>query len=395
MDLRPTLCVIEKGVVMSNYEYAQWDGSQEFQPQSAEGVFDQISEYLLQYGDQVLRNLDDFDEDELPDVLEKIQQQGLIEQDGDGKWQVTPKGVRRIQENALTNLFQTFQRDAVGKHDTPQKGEGTVRLDDSRPYVYGDSLANLDMHETLKNALIRQGGGTPLRLKYEDYVVHETEYQTRCATVVLIDMSGSMGRYGKYAMTKKVALALQAMVRAQYAQDTLQMVGFYTYANVMTERQLLNSAPKPVSIYDSRVHLRFDLDNPPKRVPQHFTNIHAGLRLARSLLARQGAQNKQIIVITDGEPTAHIEGRDMVLIYPPAEKTAAHTLNEVRRCATAGIRVSSFALIEDYFYLGLVNFVEQMARVSQGVAAYCSADDLGKYVFDSFVGGRRTRRMSQ
>jgi len=395
MDLRPTLCVIEKGVVMSNYEYTQWDGSQEFQPQSAEGVFDQISEYLLQYGDQVLRNLDDFDEDELPDVLEKIQQQGLIEQDGDGKWQVTPKGVRRIQENALTNLFQTFQRDAVGKHDTPQKGEGTVRLDDSRPYVYGDSLANLDMHETLKNALIRQGGGTPLRLKYEDYVVHETEYQTRCATVVLIDMSGSMGRYGKYAMTKKVALALQAMVRAQYAQDTLQMVGFYTYANVMTERQLLNSAPKPVSIYDSRVHLRFDLDNPPKRVPQHFTNIHAGLRLARSLLARQGAQNKQIIVITDGEPTAHIEGRDMVLIYPPAEKTAAHTLNEVRRCATAGIRVSSFALIEDYFYLGLVNFVEQMARVSQGVAAYCSADDLGKYVFDSFVGGRRTRRMSQ
>ena len=224
--------------------------------------------------------------------------------------------------------------------------------------------------------------------------MHETEYQTRCATVVLIDMSGSMNRYGKYAMTKKVALALQAMVRAQYSQDTLQMVGFYTYANVMTERQLLNSAPKPVSLFDSRVHLRFDLDSPPKRVPQHFTNIDAGLRLARSLLTRQAAGNKQIIVITDGEPTAHIEGREVVLIYPPSEKTAMHTLNEVRRCASAGIRVSSFALIEDYFYLGLVNFVEEMARVSQGVAAYCSADDLGKYVFDSFIGGRRTRRTS-
>lgn len=379
---------------MARYEYSKWDGSQASQPQSADQLFDQLSEYLLQYGDQVLRNIDRPEDDDQPDVLELIRKQGLIERDTEGRWAVTPKGVRHLQQNALTDLFQTFQRDAIGKHDTPQKGEGTVRLDDSRPYLYGDSLANLDLHETLKNALIRQGGGLPIRLKYEDYVVHETEYQTRCATVVLIDMSGSMGRYGKYAMTKKVALALQAMVRAQYPQDSLQMVGFYTYANPMTERQLLNSAPKPVSLFDSRVHLRFDLDSPPRRVPQHFTNIHAGLRLARSLLIRQGTQNRQIIVITDGEPTAHLEGREVVLIYPPSEKTALHTLAEVRRCASANIRVSSFALIEDYFYLGLVNFVEEMARASQGVAAYCSADDLGKYVFDSFVGGRRTRRMS-
>jgi len=96
--------------------------------------------------------------------------------------------------------------------------------------------------------------------------------------------------------------------------------------------------------------------------------------------------------VTDGEPTAHIEGREVVLIYPPSEKTARYTLNEVRRCASAGIRVSSFALIEDYFYLGLVNFVEEMARVSQGVAAYCSADELGKVVFESFIGGRKVRR---
>jgi uncharacterized protein with von Willebrand factor type A (vWA) domain len=145
-------------------------------------------------------------------------------------------------------------------------------------------------------------------------------------------------------------------------------------------------------MYDSRIHLRFDMDKPQGRVPQHFTNIHAGLRLARSHLMRQSAANKQIIVITDGEPTAHIEGREVVLIYPPAEKTATSTLNEVRRCASAGIRMSSFALIEDYFYLGLVNFVQEMARVSNGVAAYCSVDDLGKFVFESFIGGRHTRR---
>jgi Ca-activated chloride channel homolog len=379
---------------MSLYEYNKWDGSQVFQPQSADKAFDQLAEYLLQYGDQVLRHLEDLEDDQ-KDVVELLQKEGFIEEDGEGRWRVAPKGVRRIQDSSLAELFQTFQRDGVGRHDSPQKGGGTVSLEDTKPYVYGDSLAHLNLHDTLKNTLIRQGGGMPLRPQYEDFVVHETEFQTSCATIVLIDMSGSMGRYGKYYTTKKVALALQSMVRAQYAQDTLQMVGFYTYANVMTERQLLNSAPKPVEMYDSRIHLRFDLDNPPRRVPQHFTNIHAGLRLARSLLSRQGANNKQIIVITDGEPTAHIEGREVVLIYPPSEKTASHTLAEVHRCAAAGIRVSSFALIEDYFYLGLMNFVEEMARVSHGISAHCSADDLGKIVFDSFIGGRRQRRVAR
>lgn len=379
---------------MSVYEYSQWDGSQEFQAQSADKLFEQLAEYMMQHGENVLRSLDQLDNEEAENLLELIQKEGLIEEDGEGRYQVTPRGLKKIQDSALTSLFQTFQRDAVGKHDTAQKGSGTIRLEDSRPYVYGDPLANLNLHETLKNAMVRQGGGTPIHVRRDDYVVYETEYQTRCATVVLIDMSGSMSRYGKYATTKKVALALQAMVRGQYAQDTMQMVGFYTYANVMNERQLLNSAPKPVSIYDSRVHLRFDLDNPPKRVPQHFTNIHAGLRLARGLLARSAASNKQIIVITDGEPTAHIEGREVVLIYPPSPKTAMHTLTEAKRCAAAGIRISSFALIEDYFYHGLVNFVEEMAQVSQGVAAYCSTDELGKCVIDSFVNGRRSRKMT-
>jgi uncharacterized protein with von Willebrand factor type A (vWA) domain len=377
---------------MSLFEYTKWDGSQEFTPQSADAAFDQVSEFILQHGENVLRNLDDLDDDEIPEIVSLIQKEGLIDRDEEGTWRVTPKGIRRIQDKSLDDLFQTFRRDSLGRHDTPLRGGGAALTEDTRPYVYGDSLAHLNMHETLKNAYIRQGGGVPIRLGQEDYVVHETEFQTRCATVVLIDMSGSMGRYGKYYTTKKVALALQGMVRSRYPQDSLQMVGFYSFASKMTERELINSAPKPVSLYDSRVNLRFDLDSPPRRVPQHFTNIHAGLRLARSILARDPAVNKQIIVITDGEPTAHLEGREVVLIYPPAEKTASHTLNEVRRCAAAGIRVSSFALIEDYFYLGLVNFVEEMARVSQGVAAYCSVDELGQFVFQSFIGGRHTKR---
>ena len=151
------------GPAMPIYEYSKWDGSQQFLPQSADKVFDQLSEFILQHGDRVLRNMDDL-EDEMPEIVELIQKEGLIEKDEDGQWRVTPRGVRRIQDRSLDDLFQTFRRDSLGRHDTHEKGEGTVPLEDTRPYVYGDSLANLDLHETIKNAYIRQGGGVPIRL---------------------------------------------------------------------------------------------------------------------------------------------------------------------------------------------------------------------------------------
>lgn len=377
---------------MPSFEYSKWDGSQDFNAQSANDIFDQISKYLLEYGDQVLPSLERLQEDQ-PDILEKLIQQGFIEQDEQGQFQVTPKGIRRVETKALDELFDIARKDKFGKHETDLRGAGQTLHDESKPYEYGDPVGNLNMHETLKNALYRQGGGSPIHITEDDLVVHDTEYQTSCATVVLIDMSGSMSRYGKYGQAKKVALALQALVRGKYQADFLQVVGFYTYASPLTELQLFYSAPKPVSIFDSRVHLRINLDQPPRRVPEHFTNIHAGLQFARRILSRQPAINKQIITITDGEPTAHIEGREIVLIYPPAEKTAGVTLAEVKRCANEGIHLSSFALVEDYFYLGLVNFVEQMAAVSGGVAAYCNATDLGNLVIDSFTHGRRRRRV--
>ena len=128
------------------------------------------------------------------------------------------------------------------------------------------------------------------------------------------------------------------------------------------------------------------------RLPEHFTNIQAGLQFARRVLQKEPAQNRQIICVTDGEPTAHVEGRNLVLIYPPSDRTAAATLEEARRCAEAGIRISTLALVEDYFYLGLKNFVDQMARHSRGLAVYCNAGELGGYVLDSFVQGRRNRK---
>lgn len=384
---------------MPHFEYSRWDGSQEFTPQSADKLFDELSQFMMDYGDHMLDHLQQWEE-EHPDLIEKLIKQGYVEKDAQGRFMVTPKGVRRVENKALEDLFDIRRKDKLGKHETDFRGAGQTVHEESKPYEYGDPISNLNMHETLKNALHRQGGPLavqgakhgPVAIEEDDLVVHDTEYQTSCATVVLVDMSGSMMRYGKYGQAKRVAMALQSLVRSRYQGDFLQVVGFYTYASPLSERELLYSAPKPVSIYDPRVNLRISLDRPPRFVPEHFTNIHAGLQFARRLLKRQPAQNKQIIVITDGEPTAHVEGREILLIYPPSERTARATLAEAKRCATEGLHLSSFALIEDYFYLGLVNFVEQMARASGGVAAYCNADDLGNMVIDSFVGGRRRRR---
>jgi Ca-activated chloride channel family protein len=381
---------------MPIFEFSKYDGSQSFRALSADAAFDKISEHLLEYGDYVLRQLEHLDDADA-DLIKLLVKEGYLEKDEEGKFAVAPRGVRRIENKALEELFSVQRKDSLGKHATDFKGAGQVRHDDSKPYEFGDPVANLNLHETLKNAMHRQSsagarGEGKLQLTEDDFVVYETEYQTSCATVVLLDMSGSMARYGKYYHAKKTALALQSLVRGRYPEDSLKVIGFYTYASPLTERTLLHSAPKPVSIYDSRVFMRVNLDQPPEFVPEHFTNIQAGLKFAREHLRKQAAVNKQIICITDGEPTAHLEGRELVLMYPPHERTSRATLQEVRACVAAGIQLSTFALIEDYFYLGLVNFVDQMARIGQGLAIYCNAGELGGYVLDSFARGRRSRK---
>ncbi len=382
---------------MALFEFSNFDGSQSFRPLSAESAFDKLSDQLLEHGDYLLRQLEHLDARD-SEVLKLLIKEGFLEKDEDGSIGVGARGLRRIETKALDELFTIQKRDAAGKHPSDFKGAGQVRHEDSKPYEFGDPVANLNLHETLKNAVgreTRQGTrrpGEPIRLAEDDFVVYESEHQTSCATIVMLDMSGSMARYGKFYHAKKVALAMQALVRSRYSEDTLKVIGFYSYASPLSERELLRSAPKEVSIFDSRVFLKIPLDNPPEFVPEHFTNIQAGLQFARSILKRSSAANKQIICITDGEPTAHVEGRDLVLMYPPSERTARATLEEVSICAKAGIQMSTFALIEDYFYLGLVNFVDQMARTGHGLAVYCNAGELGNYVLDSFVRGRRSRK---
>ncbi len=375
---------------MPRFEYTKFDGEDPFAPQSADKLFDQLSEYLMHYGDEVLEDLQSL-EDENDDVLKLLQKQGYIEKDEKGQYRVTPKAIKRMETKSLEHLFDVRRQDALGRHETSFRGVGQTVHEETRAYEYGDQVSNLNMQETLKNALTRQGGGVPIGIHEEDLMVYDTQYQTRCATVILLDMSGSMSRYGKYGQAKKVAMAIGGLVRGKYQGDFLQTVGFYSYASPLTERELINSAPKPVSIYDSRVALTINLDAPPSFVPQHFTNIHAGLQFARRIVNKQQAQNKQIIIITDGEPTAHLEGRNLRLLYPPADVTARATLSEAKRCADENIHISSFALIEDYFYHDLANFVEKLAMVTGGISATCNAQDMGQMVIESFIAGRRKR----
>src|SRR5260221_5165692 len=208
---------------MPTFEFSRWDGTEEFSPQSADSVFDQLSQYLLDYGDEVLPMLDRL-EQEHPDILDKLIKQGYIEKDSEGRFQVTSRGVRSVETKALDELFDVAGRDKLGKHETEMRGVGQTVHEESKPYEYGDPVANLNLHETLRNALHRQGGGSPVQITEDDLVVYDTEYQTSCATVVLIDMSGSMARYGKYGHAKKVALRLPDLGRSQEQGECLRIV---------------------------------------------------------------------------------------------------------------------------------------------------------------------------
>src|SRR5207237_9284807 len=198
---------------------------------------------------------------------------------------------------------------------------------------------------------------------------------SHCSIVVLLEMSGSMMRYGRFLSAKKVAMAMQALVRSRFPQDSIDFVGFYSGANKIPEIALPLTTPKPVTIYDYQVRLKVPIDKIAK-APQHFTNLHMGLQLARRILQKRGGDNKQIFIITDGQPTAHVEGDFVYLLYPPDPKSTVATLKEAVLTVREGARISTFALIEDYWGMDWVGFVDQLTKLTKGVAFYTSRDAL-------------------
>ncbi len=291
----------------------------------------------------------------------------------------------------FSNL-RTGQREG---HEKITSGHGGERIEGTKPYEYGDPVSELDLHQTLHNALTRhglpeKGSGPLIRFDEHDFELHLHEGMTSCSTVVLLDQSGSMMRYGRFSAAKKVAMAMQALVRGRFPQDSIDFVGFYSGASRIPEGLLPLTMPKPVTIYDYTVRLRVPIDKLAK-APQHFTNLHMGLQFARRILKRRTSENKQIFIITDGQPTAHVEDKYVYLLYPPDERSTLATLKEAVLAVREGARISTFALIEDYWGMDWVGFVDQLTKLTKGVAFYTSAAELASCVMESYLSGRKKK----
>lgn len=369
----------------------------------------QLVEFILQYGDQAMDALQNLENPDEQDLIQQMIDAGLLEEitdeHGNTQLKLTARMVNGMQHQALLQIFENLKRGNRDGHRTEQSGKTTERTEGSRPYTFGDPLSDIDLNATLRNALASNnesiGAGQsslPLKLSMDDFVVHETEGRTDCATVVLIDLSGSMYRYGRFLQAKRVCLGLSELIRQRFPQDALDFVSFYSLAERVHEKDVPLIMPKPVSIHDNQVRIRVPLGQAdPATLPLHFTNLHLGLREARRILRRSGAANKQVFIITDGQPTAHVEpspetGEEMLyLLYPPDERTTTATLKEAAMCAKDGIRFASFALIEDYWGMDWVDFIERLTRLTRGTAFYCASDDLSSTVVESYLSGKKSK----
>ncbi|MEM1444546.1 MAG: VWA domain-containing protein [Planctomycetota bacterium] len=386
----------------------------------------QVMEFILEHGEDALDAMNQIEDDEGAEFIRQMIEAGLLEEyedeDGNTKLRMTNRLVRGFQHRALLEMFADLKKGNRDGHPSPEMGRSAERTEGTRPYQFGDPISEVDVNATLRNAVARQAkealpsldpqkhdpnvgpkpvSRLPLRLNLDDLELHQTESTADCATVMLIDQSGSMMRYGRFLHAKRVALGMAELIRARFPQDTIDFFGFASLVERLRERDLPVMMPKPVTIRDYEVRLRVPLEQAyenQERVPPHFTNLQLGLCRARQLLSRSGASNKQVFIITDGQPTAHVQtsqqtGDDMLyLLYPPDARTRDATLAEAMKCSQQGIRLTTFALIEDYWGMDWVGFVDQITRLTKGLAYYCASHDLSSTVIESYLGGRKSRK---
>jgi uncharacterized protein with von Willebrand factor type A (vWA) domain len=303
------------------------------------------------------------DLERLRELTRKLEEAGYLERRGD-RLELTARAIRRIADTALAEVFAHLKRDRLGRHVAADRGAGGDRADESKAYEFGDPFL-LDLKGTLMRAIGRGGPGTPVRLAPGDFDVFRTELSTRAATVVMLDLSRSMINNGLSLPAKKVALALYALIRGQFPRDRLAIVGFALHARAFEPEQL-----PTLSGSDANVG----------------TNMHAGFLLARQLLGRERCTNKQILMITDGEPTAHLEGGRAEFSYPPTRRTIQETLREARRCTREGVTINTFMLEQNP---ALTEFVAELTRVNRGRAFFATPERLGEYVLVDYVRARR------
>jgi len=301
--------------------------------------------------------------DRLAALARQLEEAGLLER-REGRYELTPRGLRRIGRNALAQLFSKLAKDKLGRHETLRQGVGVERTDDTKPYAFGDPF-NLDIQRTVRNAVLRAGPGTPVRLSPDDFEVEASEHLTRSSTVVMLDLSLSMPMRDNFLAAKKVAMALHFLISSQYPRDYLGLVGFSEVARELKPAQL------PEVSWDF----------------VYGTNMQHALLLGRRLLARQSG-TRQIIMITDGEPTAHLQADGAPFFhYPTHPATRDATLAEVNRCTREGITINTFMLDASP---ALRHFVERVTELNRGRAFFTTPETLGDYVLVDFLDQKRT-----
>ncbi len=340
---------------------------------------------LKQLEEQLLSNdLQRIDVDELRELLgqqalqdfQNLQQMMLVLQQAGylttrgGRTQLSPKGVRKIGQLALREIYQGLLRDRPGGHQADHRGIHDVRPDATKRYTYGDPL-NLDLVGTLKKTLGRTRGA-PLELRPDDFEIFDTNFSTTTSTVLLLDMSWSMSWEGRFAAAKKVALAMESLIRSRYPRDYFSIVGFYTRAVELKLKDLPEAS--------------WNMGDP-------FTNLQDGLRLASELLGRHPSNNQHIIVITDGQPTAYFSRGRLYCEWPLSfggisMRAAQETLKEVERVTRKGITINTFMLDDSP---SLRAFVERMTRINKGRALYTRPDHLGEYLLVDYIGKKRKK----
>ena len=326
--------------------------------QLAEADMDRVRELM---GDDVARSME-----KLAKLVKELEREGLIHQK-DGKLEVTPKGMRKIGSKSLRDLFSNLSKDKQGQHQQNRFGQGHERTYETKQYEYGDPF-NLDLQRTIRNALRRGGQGTPVKLSPEDFEIEQTEHLTRSSTVLMLDASYSMVRDGRWGPAKKVAVALQSLMSSQYPRDYLGVLMFGHVAWEIKADELIEAS----------------------LTGMQGTNMHHAFGQARKMLSRQTG-NKQIIMITDGEPTAHItpQGDPWFTYfdgYEAQQLTVEATLREAMRCTKDNIRINTFMLDPDQY---LQRFVEQMTAMNGGRAFMTNSDNLGDYVLVDFLNNKR------
>ena len=302
---------------------------------------------------------------QLKEFLEILEEAGYIRRKGKA-WELTPKGVRKIGEKALGEIYSQLKKSSFGKHALPERGTGGERADETKRYEFGDPF-HLNLGETIMNAVFREGPQVPVRLDKDDFEVFRSETLTSTTTVMMLDLSWSMALRGSFQAAKRVALALQNLIRTQFPKDSLYILGFSAYARELRPDEL------PYVRWDESVL---------------GTNMHHAFMIAQKLLARHKVGTRQIIMISDGEPTAHLERGRSYFAYPPSPITIRETLKEVRRCTRKGIVINTFMLDRNYY---LKEFVNQIAKMNKGRVFYTTPENLGQYLLVDYVSQKRKR----